>query len=77
MKSSILVSRAEHPTEEDLLERILSRENLVRALRKVERNTGSPGVDGMTVKELRPYLKIHWPSIHESLICGTDRPLSR
>ena len=71
---STLVSRAEHPTEEDLLECILSRENLVRALRKVERNAGSPGVDGMTVKHLRPYLKNHWSTIRESLICGTYRP---
>lgn len=51
-----LANRPEHPVE-GLLERILERDNLLRALRQVERNKGSAGVDGMPVKNLRKYLK--------------------
>ena len=54
-----LANYKEHPVEEDLLERILERDNLKRALRQVERNSGSAGIDGMTVKELRPFIKLH------------------
>lgn len=73
-ENSTASSRAERPTSEDLLEQILSRENLIRALQQVERNGGSPGVDGMTTKELRPYLKQHWPTIREALLKGHYRP---
>ena len=41
---------------EDLLERILDRNNLNKAYLKVKRNGGSAGVDGMTVEEMLPYL---------------------
>lgn len=41
----------------DLLEEILSRENLLQALQRVKSNRGAPGVDGMTVGELPQYLK--------------------
>lgn len=54
-----------------LLERIIERGNLVRALKRVQRNHGSPGVDGLTVEELPAYLKQHWSVIREQLL--TDR----
>lgn len=41
---------------ENLLERIISSENMNKALKRVERNKGSHGADGMRVDELRPYL---------------------
>ena len=45
---------------------MLERGNLTAALRRVEANGGAPGIDGMTVEELRPYLKEHWLEIRES-----------
>ena len=39
------------------LERILARGNLMQALKKVEANKGSCGVDGMETSELRAYFK--------------------
>jgi len=51
-----------------------SRENLMRALQRVERNRGAPGVDGMTTEELRPWLREHWPGIRRALDEGTYRP---
>ena len=59
---------------EELWEAMLSRQNLERALRQVERNKGAPGVDGMTVAELRPWLKTHWPAIRMLLDEGHYRP---
>ena len=38
----------------DLLERILSRENLNRAYKRVKVNKGAPGIDGMTVEDALP-----------------------
>jgi retron-type reverse transcriptase len=64
-----------HPARAtDLWEDLLSRDNLARALRRVERNSGAPGPDGMTVDQLRPHLKAAWPEIRQSLDAGTYRP---
>lgn len=43
----------------DLLERILSRENLNKAYKRVRVNKGAPGTDGMTVEEALPWLREH------------------
>jgi len=58
----------------DLWEAFLSRDNLARALRRVERNGGAPGPDGMTVAALRPHLQVAWPEVRRSLDDGTYRP---
>ena len=63
-----------HPAQASLWEQILSRSNLVRALRRVERNGGAPGIDGMSTEELRPWLHRHWPEIRRSLEAGAYRP---
>ena len=55
-------------------ERVWSRKNLLRALKRVEANGGAPGIDGMTVEELRPYLKEQWLEIRASLDVGEYRP---
>ncbi|MEE8386415.1 MAG: group II intron reverse transcriptase/maturase, partial [Dehalococcoidia bacterium] len=45
-----------------------------KALKRVQANKGSAGVDGMTVKQLPAYLAKHWPAIREQLLQGTYRP---
>ncbi|HEX3523543.1 MAG TPA: hypothetical protein VHT52_15815 [Stellaceae bacterium] len=57
-----------------LMEAIVARDNLKKALAQVKRNKGAPGVDGMTVEKLTPYLKEHWPAIRAQLLDGTYRP---
>jgi group II intron reverse transcriptase/maturase len=57
-----------------LWEKFLSRPNLMAALRRVERNAGAPGVDGMQTKELRSWLHDHWPEVRAALEAGTYRP---
>jgi group II intron reverse transcriptase/maturase len=60
--------------EGGLWEEIFSRPNLFRALERVQRNGGAPGVDGMTVEEMPEHLKAHWLSIREKLETGTYQP---
>jgi len=57
-----------------LLNRVLERNNLVRALKQVRRNKGAPGIDGMTVDELPDFLRQQWPKVREQLIEGRYRP---
>ena len=63
-----------HPGTVSLLELVLERENLLRALKRVRRNKGSPGVDGMTVDELPDYLRQVWPKLREDLLSGAYAP---
>jgi RNA-directed DNA polymerase len=58
----------------NLLERALERSNMFRALRRVRRNQGAPGVDGMTVEELPDYLREHWSEIRAAVLDGSYRP---
>lgn len=57
-----------------LLEKILERNNMLQALHKVERNQGAPGIDGMTVKDLRQYVIENWVATKESILKGTYKP---
>jgi group II intron reverse transcriptase/maturase len=57
-----------------LMERVVERKNAIEALKRVRRNKGSPGTDGMTVGELEPYLREHWEMIRERLLAGTYQP---
>ena len=59
---------------DDLMEQIVARSNLARALRRVRQNKGSAGSDGMTTDELLPYLREHWPAIREQLLTGSYQP---
>lgn len=52
----------------NLMERILSKENLHKALEQVYRNGGAAGIDGMTTEDLPEYLKDHWLEIRHSLL---------
>ena len=56
------------------MEAIVERDNLRKALAQVKRNKGAPGIDGMSVDDLAPYLKEHWPAIRAQLLDGTYQP---
>ena len=53
---------------------VLERQNLQAALKRVRKNKGSPGIDGMTVDELPEHLKAHWSELREHLLSGAYRP---
>ena len=56
------------------MEAILSRENMMAAYRRVVANKGAPGIDKMSVEQLKPYLAEHWPRIREDLLADRYRP---
>jgi RNA-directed DNA polymerase len=56
------------------LEKVLSRENMWRAYERVVGNQGAPGVDGITVDELKPWLQARWEAIRKELLDGTYQP---
>ena len=62
------------PETEQLMEAVVERENMVAALQRVVGNRGAAGVDGMTVEQLKPYLKEEWKRIREELLAGEYRP---
>ncbi len=57
-----------------LMERVVERDNAQAALKRVRRNKGSPGIDGMTVGELPRYLAEHWDGLRAQLLAGTYQP---
>jgi RNA-directed DNA polymerase len=72
----IAVRLTESPTGDiRLMESICERENMRKALRRVEKNKGAPGVDGMKTTELRGYLRRNWHWIKAALLAGTYKPL--
>jgi RNA-directed DNA polymerase len=50
------------------MEEVLRRENMLTAYRRVVGNKGAPGVDGMTVEELEPYIQAHWSRLRGELL---------
>ena len=57
-----------------LMEEIVSRANMMAAYHRVMANKGAAGIDRMTVEQLQPHLKEHWPRIREELLEGRYRP---
>jgi len=65
----------EHGTSsDDLLERILSPENLQAAWSRVKANGGAAGVDGMTIAQFPTFARQHWGEIRSRLLAGTYHP---
>jgi RNA-directed DNA polymerase len=56
------------------MEEVLRRENMLAALKRVVRNGGAPGIDGMTVEDLAHHCYEHWTRIREELLHGTYVP---
>lgn len=57
-----------------LMELVVGRDNLKRALKRVRQNKGGPGIDGMRVEDLSEYLRENWEGIRRRLLAGTYQP---
>ena len=65
----------ESPNPDDnLLERILSRENLLQAWKRVKANKGAAGIDGMSIEAFPELAREHWEKTRESLFAATYQP---
>src|SRR5271165_4790113 len=72
---SVANPKPESPASaEQLMEEVCNRENLEIAWKRVRRNNGSPGVDGMTIDAAKDYLREQWPNIRSRLLDGTYPP---
>jgi len=60
--------------DEKLLELVVESSNVEAALRRVKKNKGSPGIDGMKVEELPAHLAKHWSQVREDLLAGRYQP---
>jgi Retron-type reverse transcriptase len=58
----------------NLLEKILARDNMLIAMKRVIANKGSHGIDGMRVDELRPFVIGHWQNVKQKLLEGRYKP---
>lgn len=60
--------------QSSLIEEVVQRDNLRKALVRVESNKGAAGIDGMKVDELKPYLQREWKRIKQEFLTGTYQP---
>jgi group II intron reverse transcriptase/maturase len=58
----------------NLMEQVVDARNVQRAMEKVRSNKGSAGVDGMTVKELKPYMLENFLQLRDTLLAGEYEP---
>jgi len=63
-----------HLEEKGLLEKIVSKDNMNKAFKKVKSNKGASGIDGMEVTELKLHLEIHGTTLVEQILCGKYKP---
>ena len=59
----------------EMLEKILSRDNMFKALRKVRANGGAGGVDGIEIEDIREYLKENWVDIRDRIRRRKYKPM--
>src|ERR1019366_9368740 len=57
-----------------LMEAVVERCNMLCAYERVVKNQGAPGVDGLTVAGLKPWLQAHWPRVRQALLAGEYMP---
>jgi len=76
-KGGVTVRHAMEPPDphDHLLERIVSRENMQRAWKRVKANKGAPGIDGQSTGDFPEFARKNWDAIRESLLAGTYQPL--
>src|SRR3990172_696054 len=60
---------------EHLLERMLSRENMQAAWKRIKANQGTAGVDGMSIEAFLDFARDEWENIRKELLAGTYQPL--
>ena len=59
----------------NLLEQILSRDNVRQAWKRVKANKGAPGIDKMSIDDFPEFARTHWESIRDSLFSDRYQPL--
>ena len=74
VEASTAAHDEERSSKEDLMELVVAESNVLAAMKRVRRNKGSPGIDGMSVEELPEYMAVNWWRIRQKLLAGSYRP---
>jgi RNA-directed DNA polymerase len=53
---------------------MIGRSNMMAAYKQVTGNKGAPGIDGMTVADLKSFIQANWETIKSKLVSGTYQP---
>jgi len=64
------------PEAPRLMEAVVERSNMLGAYERVVSNEGAPGVDGLTLVGLKPWLQAHWAKVRQALLAGEYMPLA-
>ena len=59
---------------QELMEQVVARDNLNQAYQRVKANKGAPGVDGMSVNQLRGWVLTHKEALVAALLAGEYQP---
>ncbi len=73
-RSFISIWKERNSAQPELLEKILYKDNLNRAFKRVKANKGAPGIDGVTVEEIGAYLKENQQMIIAKIYKGKYSP---
>jgi RNA-directed DNA polymerase len=71
---SVAAHENESSGRDRLMELVVMDSNVKTAIKRVKKNKGSPGIDGMNVKELERGLAEQWGTLREQLLSGTYQP---
>ncbi len=58
----------------ELLEDVLTSDNLARAWKRVKANKGAPGIDGMTIEDFPAHARTHWSTVRQQIREGRYQP---
>lgn len=73
-QTSMATTGNEGPGTRRLMEEVVDDFNIRHAAKRVMRNKGAPGTDGMRVEELPGWMQEHWGGVREQLLAGTYEP---
>ena len=58
----------------NVLKWVVQGQNFVNAYASVRRNKGAPGIDGLTVEDMKKHLPMHWNDVKQSILNGSYQP---
>jgi RNA-directed DNA polymerase len=64
----------EHNAYIATIENVVSSRNMMKAYKAVTRNKGAPGIDGVTIKEIKKVIQEQWPKIKQDILEGKYYP---
>jgi RNA-directed DNA polymerase len=58
----------------ELLDEMLTSDNLAQAWKRVKANKGAPGIDGMTIEDFPAHARAHWSAVRQQIREGRYQP---